>query len=189
MMNNAIILLGRLNPFTRGHEFLVETLQQKAKELGYRPFVFVVEGAKTSKDKAKNPLTGEQRAKFIKSLFPEITVDIVGGAYDVLDILYVQGYNLKLWIAGSDRATKYQRLLDDEGVDGCVLAVDRREGDVAHISATLAREAANKNLVREFLDMMPLRATEEKALEIMRIIQEVRNDDNSAVRAGTTLPG
>ena len=39
----------------------------REKQNDYRVFVVVVEGEETSKDKSKNPLSGEDRIKFMKA--------------------------------------------------------------------------------------------------------------------------
>ncbi|WP_205249382.1 hypothetical protein, partial [Escherichia coli] len=78
---------------------------------GMRPVVFIVDGFKSGKDASQNPLTAEQRKTIAKKAFPGAYVDVVSNAYEVIDVLQVQGYKPGVWVAGSDRVQGYKKLL------------------------------------------------------------------------------
>jgi len=61
------LILGRFQPFHKGHEYLVYS----ALELGYEPIILL--GSPNKNDK-KNPLTFEERCKLIQMIFPEIKI-------------------------------------------------------------------------------------------------------------------
>lgn len=171
-MQPAVITVGRMNPPTRGHAVLVKKVIEEAKRIGARPFLFIVDGAKTSEDKIKNPLTGQQREHIVKKLFPGVTVDIVSNAYEALEVLDLQGMAPKIWVAGSDRAPKYRKLLLSEKLDGEVVEVDREAGEADGVSATAARQAALANDWETFQIMMPRDADPELLVKIMKEIRE-----------------
>lgn len=174
-INGAALVVGRLNPPTRGHGVLVRKLKETAERLGARPILYIVDGEKSSKDKAKNPLSAGQRLAIARKLFPGVTVDIVSSAYEALEVLDLQGYKLKAWIAGSDRASNYRRLVASEKLDCEVLEVDREAGEADGVSATAARQAALMGDMIEFAHHMPDLDASDLA-DIAEMIREANND-------------
>ncbi len=171
-MQSAVIAVGRMNPPTRGHAVLVRKVIEEAKRLGARPILFIVDGEKSGKDKAKNPLSGQQREAYVKSLFPGVQVDVVSSAYQVLDVLYVQGYEPAIWIAGSDRSQNYQRMLVGDKLTGLVVEIDRDAGEADGVSATAARTAAHAGDWKGFKELMPINASEELLTDMMEKIRD-----------------
>jgi citrate lyase synthetase len=174
-MQPAVIAVGRMNPPTRGHAVLVKRVKEEAKRLNARPILFIVDGEKSGQDKAKNPLTGEQREAYAKRLFPGVQVDVVSSAYQVLDVLYVQGYEPAVWIAGSDRSRNYQRMLEGASLTGKVVEVDRDAGEADGVSATAAREAALAGDWEGFKALTPVGASDELIADMMKNIREANH--------------
>lgn len=190
-MQPAVIAVGRMNPPTRGHAVLVRKVKEEAKRLGARPILFIVDGEKSGKDKAKNPLTGSQREAYAKRLFPGVQVDVVSNAYQVLDVLYVQGYEPTVWIAGSDRSLNYQKMLQGAELSGKVVEVDRDAGEADGVSATAAREAASAGDLEGFKALMPLNASDELVADIMETIRDAQcsgtdSANESRAKSGST---
>lgn len=173
-MNEVALVVGRLNPPTRGHGVLIRQLKETAERLGARPVLYIVDGAKSGKDKSKNPLSADQRLAIAKKLFPGITVDVVSSAYEALEVLDVQGFKLKAWIAGSDRASNYRKLVASEQLDCEVLEVDREAGEADGVSATAARQAALDGNMVEFAHHMPHLSPSDLA-DIAQMIREATN--------------
>jgi hypothetical protein len=171
--NEVVFGVGRLNPPTRGHDVLVTRVKEAAARLGARPILYIVDGEKSGKDKRKNPLTGEQRVEIVRRLFPGITVDLVSSAYEALEVLDLQGFKPKVWVAGSDRAVNYRKLLASERLDCEVLEVDREAGDADGVSATAARKAALDGDMNEFAHHMPSALTTQELAVIAGMIREV----------------
>lgn len=174
-MFGAIIGVGRLNPPTRGHAVLVRKMEELAKIHGAIPILYIVDGEKSSKDRNRNPLTGQQRLVIARKFFPGIKVDLVANAYEVLEILDLQGLKPKVWVAGSDRASKYRKLLESENITGEVFEIDREAGEADGVSATAAREAALKGDMIEFSHQMPVDADPQDLADIVQMIREVSN--------------
>ena len=171
-MKPVVMVVGRMNPITDGHRVLVDFAETEARRIGGQVMVFIVDGVETSKDKAKNPLSGEARLAYFKELFPGVNVDLAASAWEALEIVDIQGLRPALWIAGSDRASKYQRLLDFYGLGGKVFEVDREAGEADGVSATAARKAALEGNWEVFRSQMPKRAPDALLVDLMNRIQE-----------------
>lgn len=171
--NKVVFAAGRLNPPTKGHEVLVQQVKDAAKRLGARAMLYIVDGAKTGQDKSKNPLTSEQRVAIARRLFPGVTIDVVGSAYEVLEVLDLQYLEPRVWVAGTDRAAKYRKLLASEQLDCEVIEVDRSAGEADGVSATAARKAAIEGNMEEFSHHMPSALSPRELAEIADMIREV----------------
>jgi hypothetical protein len=153
---------------------MVRKLEEEAKRLGIRPMLFIVDGAKSGQDKSKNPLTGEQRLAIARKLYPGITIDIVGTAYEALEVLDLQYLDAKVWVAGSDRASNYRKLVASEHLDCEVFEVDREAGDADGVSATAARQAALQGDMEAFAHHMPDLSHDDLA-DIAEMIREANH--------------
>lgn len=180
----AVIAVGRFNPPTRGHGVLVKKVLEESKKTGAVPILFIVDGEQSGKDKTKNPLTGTQREMYAKKLFPGIKVDVVSSAYQVLEVLDVQGLEPIIWFAGTDRASNYRRMLAGEGLQGQVVEVDREAGEADGVSATKARNAAVDGDVEEFTLQMPPDIEPVFLAEVMVQIREAINGYVDTDRSG-----
>ena len=180
-MKPVVMVVGRLNPITDGHRVLVELAEKEAQKIGAQVMVFIVDGAESGKDKTKNPLSGDSRLAYFKTLFPGVHVDLANGAWDALEIIDIQGLKPALWIAGSDRSSKYQSLLDHYGLGGKVFAVDREAGEADGVSATAARKAAIEGDFQVFKTQMPKKASDALLVDLMNEIRkETYNDSERA---------
>lgn len=173
-INGAVLLVGRMNPPTRGHTVLVRKLKETALKLGARPILCLTDGEKSGKDKRKNPLSADQRLVIAKKLFPDVAVDVVSSAYEALEVLDLQGYKLVAWIAGSDRASNYRKLVASEKLECEVVEVDREAGEADGVSATAARKAALEGNMEEFSHHMPNLSPTDLA-DIAEMIREATN--------------
>lgn len=174
-MNPAVIAVGRFNPPTLGHAVLVKKVLEEANRADAVPLLFIVDGAKSSLDKSKNPLTGIQREHYIRLLFPEIQVCIVASAFHAIETLQEQGLCPVVWIAGTDRASKYRKLLASVELTGQVIEVNREAGEAEGVTATAARKAALAGDLETFKSLMPTQVAEEILAEMMFVIREETN--------------
>jgi nicotinic acid mononucleotide adenylyltransferase len=169
----AVITTGRFNPVTKGHAVLIQNLIDDAKRKNAKPVVFIIDAEKTGKDKNRNPLTGAQRLEILKSLYPNVIVDVVSNPVEALDVLDVQGMSPITWIAGSDRVSDYRKLLDYVDIKTCeVLEVDRDIGEAAGVSATMAKNAVKANDLKLFKAMMPEQLTDQVIADIFEKIRK-----------------
>ena len=102
---------GRMNPPTIGHGKLLDVLAAKAGRNPYKLFL------SQSQDAKSNPLAYSDKIKNIRKMFPKharnIMVDKkVKTPFDVLTVLYDQGFRKIVMVAGSDRVTEYDLRLN-----------------------------------------------------------------------------
>ena len=98
---------GRFNPPTIGHEKLIEKVHAVSKGT-YRVY------ASQSMDAKKNPLSYNDKIKFLRKMFPRHARNIISDvkiktAFDALDSLYEQGYRQVTFVVGSDRVEEFDK--------------------------------------------------------------------------------
>jgi len=116
--SNAEVLafcFGRLNPPTVGHAHLFDIMSKTGND--YKIFV------SATQDKKKNPLSYEEKIKFIQAIHPKHAEHVVvdRGLNTVMKVavsLYNQGYRNVAFIAGDDRKDIFDMLTTYNGVEG-----------------------------------------------------------------------
>ena len=159
---------GRFNPPTVGHEKLIEKVHAVSKGT-YRVY------ASQSVDAKKNPLSYNDKIKFLRKMFPRHARSIISDvkirtAFDALDSLYEQGYRQVTFVVGSDRVEEFDKTLNkyngekrDGGFynfEGGVQVVSAGERDpdsedVSGMSASKMRAAAKDNNFELFARGLP----------------------------------
>ena len=108
---HAVLAFGRMNPPTTGHEVLVKKVKDVAKEVGGSHHVVLSH----SQDKAKNPLSAEQKVKHAKRFFPNTNISTSDkespNFLSQAAKLHKQGVTHLHMVAGSDRTEEYHKLL------------------------------------------------------------------------------
>ncbi|AVH85296.1 hypothetical protein RsoM2USA_368 [Ralstonia phage RsoM2USA] len=163
----AVVVIGRMNPPTLGHYYLIDKAKRLFKDEKLDGIVVaIVEGTNTSKDKETNPLTADRRIYFMKSSGHCNGVRFVVGknALDAFFEVRKAGFEPMWIITGDDRGDDYEKLLDKYFKDNDgkalkhkTLVVDR-EGDDENsgVSATLARSAVEHGMFPEFQKLVDL---------------------------------
>jgi nicotinamide mononucleotide adenylyltransferase len=156
-------VFGRFNPPTIGHAKLFGTLQ-KVSGKEYRIY------SSKSVDKKKNPLDFKTKVKFLRKMFPKHGRKIMGDkdirtVFDVLTVLYTQGFTQVNMVAGSDRVNEFNKLLNKyNGVKGKhgfyqfeggikIISAGSRDPDAegaSGMSASKMREAATDGDIKTF---------------------------------------
>jgi hypothetical protein len=114
----AAVMVGRLNPPTAGHYKVIDAMKnfiRTHKDLDLSvPVLVIVAGEKTSQDKSKNPLTAEERVKFIEAsgLANGVIVLTAPSGFAAFEAVRKAGYEPIAVAAGSDRADGYIQMLD-----------------------------------------------------------------------------
>ena len=164
-----VFAFGRFNPPTNGHEKLMDKVASVAKGGAYRIY------ASQSHDPKKNPLTYDEKIKFMRKMFPKHARNIIADkaiktAIEVITKLYNEGYTKVTMIVGSDRVDEFNTLLNKyNGVEarhgffnfkGGVQIVSAGERDpdaedVSGMSASKLRAAAAANDFEVFSKGMP----------------------------------
>jgi hypothetical protein len=115
----AVVMVGRMNPPTRGHYKVIDAMKSFIRQnpklnLDAKPIVVVIEGAKSSKNKDKNPLTAEQRIAYMQASGHAngVTFLTAPSAVDAFEEVRRAGFETAVIAAGSDRAKNYMKMLE-----------------------------------------------------------------------------
>lgn len=187
----AAVMVGRMNPPTAGHYKVVDAMKAFVRKnpdlrLSATPIVVVVEGEKTSLDKSHNPLTAEERIKFMSGSGRANGVVFVTApsAFAAFEAVRQAGYEPVAIAAGSDRIGKYMKMLDkyftakdgakiphvaiglpraekaNSGDGAMQRALDALKGgseiEVSEVSGSMARRAVELGYEEEFAQIVGL---------------------------------
>jgi len=112
----AVVMVGRFNPPTQGHYSAIKLMTAFTVAMGHKvtPIVVVVANDNTSKDLKRNPLSAEDRIKFMTASGNANGVKFITSktAFDAFKDVRKAGFEPYAIAAGSDRAAKYIELLD-----------------------------------------------------------------------------
>lgn len=165
-----VIAFGRMNPPTAGHEQVVNTLKDKAKEVK-GDHTLILSHSHGTKD-GKNPLSPEQKLKHAKNAFPGTNIEVASKdkptlLHHAVD-LYNKGVTHLHFTGGSDRASMSDMLKKYNGQKSAHgyynfkdiqfhSSGEREEGakGVAGISGTKLRHLAANGDKKEFHANLP----------------------------------
>lgn len=166
------MVVGRFQPPTLGHQVVLDQLRDYSRANGLVPIVFIVDGATTSLDTRQNPMSSTERLQLMRKWFPDVRMDVIGSAYEAMDVLQLQDLEPVVWFAGSDRVKRYQGILVHAGYPNShVVEIERTQGIAAGVSGTKARQVAAAGDIGEFRRMLPTRATPEDLQRVMRLLR------------------
>lgn len=181
----VVMVFGRMQPITSGHELLVKAVQKIASENKADHIVFL---SKTQ-DPKKNPLQVKRKLYWAKRFFPSVNFvpagDQTKSFIEAAKSLSGKYSNL-IVIAGSDRVPEYKKLLDkyqgkEYNFDKIqVISAGERDPDsdeASGMSASKMRAAASKGDVSSFYKGLPSKATMADAKRLM-----------NEIRVGMNLP-
>lgn len=151
--NTVVLAFGRMNPPQIGHELLINKVLDIARKNNADHYVY----ASKTQDKKKNPLSIQQKLKYLKHSFPK--VNIVGADNKVRTFIEAvkfldPKYDNLIMIGGSDRVQEFQKLLDTYNGKEYnyksikVVSAGERDpdaDDVSGMSASKMRQAAADN--------------------------------------------
>lgn len=183
----AVVIVGRFQPPTIGHYMLVNRAKKYIRENNHldlftKPIVVVVEGAISSQDKKKNPLSAKDRIYYMENSGKANGVIFLTGknAFDAFNEVRKAGYEPIVVGAGSDRVAGYLDMLNDRFLDGndkkqkhyALPGIEQRNElksskeslekikdavvDVSKVSGSLARRAAELDYFDEFVSITGL---------------------------------
>lgn len=155
--DTAIITFGRMNPPTIGHQKLMKKLVEVSKKEDGVPMLFLSH----TQDKKKNPLSYQDKLKFVRSNTPQglrVMKSLAKTVYDVIDVLVRQGYKDIIFVCGSDRVKQFSQLekyTEQFGLSSFkVLSSGERDADSDNlensISASKMREYAKNEDYESF---------------------------------------
>jgi|TARA_Y100000310_G_scaffold343529_2_gene451656 phosphopantetheine adenylyltransferase len=169
----AIFVSGRMNPPTAGHEMVINHAMKIADDENRELFVFVTR----TKDTKKNPLDFSDKVDLLDAVFDKVRfVDDSGikGPFDAGYWLRDHGFKDVKMVAGSDRVKDFQERFDkynwhetEVGDDKLAFKFDKFKvvsvgaerdpdsDDASGISASKAREEADKGNLQGFMQLLP----------------------------------
>jgi hypothetical protein len=163
--NHHVMAYGRMNPPTAGHEEVVKTIKDKAKEVG-GGHTLILSHSHNTKD-GKNPLDPETKLKHARNAFPGTNIEVASKDKPTVlqhaADLHAKGVTHLHFVGGSDRKPMYDLLKKYNGVKGAhghynfkdITFSSSGERDenakgVAGISGTKLRELASLGKKEEF---------------------------------------
>lgn len=178
--DTIVVLNGRMNPMTKGHEDNINGMLKFAKK--HKADHLVI--ASHSHDSKKNPLTSEQKLKHLRRAFPGVNVKTSSKEHPTifhqLSQVHDQGYSHVVLPSGADRTEDYDRIKQYNGKHGkhgyynfksitTESTGERQEG----ISGTDMRNHAAKNNFKKFRENLPsnLAANEQHAREVFNDVK------------------
>lgn len=172
----ATIIIGRFQPPHAGHYKVIQHAWKFTKEHDMDGlFVVIVEGVKTSEDKVANPLTSDERIRYMKNSGRANWVKdflVAKDAFDAMVKVREAGYEPIAIAAGDDRADKYLGILDK-------YFLDANEKPIKHMKVKgLERD---KSAVQSNVK----KSTIEKALEKLKAGNELDVEEASGTMART----
>lgn len=168
-MKQVNIIIGRFQPFTKGHKHIAETL---FNENGLPCVIFYISSKKAD---ARHPFSGATVEEVIKTTFKS-DEKLFGGCFPVRsadivhigEILYSNGYEAVLLGCGADRAAAYKKQVDNpkyrerghytDDFKLYELQRDEKSDDIDGISATTARAAIKNGDFSAFYNIMGIKS-------------------------------
>jgi len=107
----VVVVFGRFNPPTIGHEKLLKRAAKEAEKRGYELRIY----PSRSQDAKKNPLTPQMKISYMRQMFPDYADSIVDdkGAKTIFNVLTganEEGHNNMIIMVGQDRLGEFQGL-------------------------------------------------------------------------------
>ena len=180
--STAVFAFGRFNPPTIGHQKLLGKLESMAKQVNGKAYLFLSHKQNNKTD----PLTFKEKADYIKMFYPNLAIGdpSVKTIIQALQKIQAEGRTRIVMVAGSDRVSEFQKLLnqyngkpDKQGnelykfdfID--VVSAGERDPDqegATGASASKARERANKGQEHEFSKIIMGGNTGKKLYDIIQ---------------------
>jgi len=192
----AVLVIGRFQPPTAGHSAIIDAAKKAFRKYKYDAIIVcVVEGKETSKDKSKNPLSGESRVYYLEhsSYGKGVKYIVVGNVFDAFIKCREMGYEPMCVVGGhfsfgdeENRAQSYKEILDKyfKQPDGSsiehkavVLERDPDAHDVKGVSGTTVRAAVIANKYEDFRDMIAIK-NDDVAKQMWNELRENLEDKN-----------
>ena len=182
----AVIVFGRFNPPTIGHEKLLKAAATQAKREGADLAIY----PSRTQDKKKNPLDPKTKIGFMKTMFPDYQENIFDDnnaktIFDVLSAKYQVGYKSVTIMVGQDRLAEFQGLAQkyngselyafDEIKVVSAGARDPDADDVSGMSASKLRAHAAENDFNAFSKGVPNKMNAIQKKEMFNAVRKSMN--------------
>lgn len=182
---HAVLIFGRFQPPTKGHERLFKTAVAQARRFGAHVYVFP-----SQTQNADNPLSFEQKVKLIAPAMRTFSDFHIGpksvkSPYDSLTWAHQQGFSAVTMYVGDDRLVKFKQLasrwsINEDPSNTMKIAVSSlpREGamSASKVSGTVARQAARAGDFQKFQQVLIGSVPVRDAKAAMSAIQQMKEE-------------
>ena len=183
----VVVVFGRFNPPTVGHQKLLDRAAKEADKRGYELRIY----PSRSQDAKKNPLTPDMKISYMRQMFPDYADYIMDDKnsktiFNVLTGANEQGHKNMMIMVGQDRLSEFQGLAhkyNGELYDYDQLEVvsagerDPDADDVTGMSASKLRLAAAEGDFSKFAKGVPDTLGNMEKMELFNVLRRSMNID------------
>jgi len=179
--DGVVVVFGRFNPPTIGHEKLLKRAAKEAEKRGYELRVY----PSRSQDAKKNPLTPQMKISYMKQMFPDYADNIIDDKgsktiFNVLTSANEEGHKNMIIMVGQDRLGEFQGL--SHKYNGELYNYDNLEvvsagerdpdsDDVSGMSASKLRLAAAEGDFKKFAKGVPDSLGNMEKMELFNVLR------------------
>ena len=177
----VVVVFGRFNPPTIGHQKLLDRAAKEANKRGYELRIY----PSRSQDAKKNPLTPQIKISYMRQMFPDYADSIVDdkGAKTIFNVLTganEEGHANMIIMVGQDRLSEFQGL--SHKYNGELYNYDQLEvvsagerdpdsDDVTGMSASKLRLAAAEGNFKKFAKGVPDTMGNMEKMELFNVLR------------------
>ena len=177
----VVVVFGRFNPPTVGHQKLLDRAAKEAEKRGYELRIY----PSRSQDAKKNPLTPQMKISYMRQMFPDYSDNIVDdkGAKTIFNVLTganEEGHANMIIMVGQDRLSEFQGL--SHKYNGDLYNYDQLEvvsagerdpdsDDVTGMSASKLRLAAAEGDFKKFAKGVPDTMGNMEKMELFNVLR------------------
>lgn len=181
----VVVVFGRFNPPTIGHQKLLDKAAKEAEKRGYELRIY----PSRSQDAKKNPLTPQMKISYMRQMFPDYADSIVDdrGSKTIFNVLTganEEGHTNMVIMVGADRLGEFQGL--SHKYNGELYNYDQLEvvsagdrdpdsDDVTGMSASKLRLAAAEGDFKKFAKGVPNTLGNTEKMELFNVLRRSMN--------------
>lgn len=181
----VVVVFGRFNPPTVGHEKLLKRAAKEADKRGYELRIY----PSRSQDAKKNPLTPQMKISYMRQMFPDYADSIIDdkGSKTIFNVLTganEEGHKNMIIMVGQDRLGEFQGL--SHKYNGELYNYDQLEvvsagdrdpdsDDVTGMSASKLRLAAAEGNFKKFAKGVPDTLGNTEKMELFNVLRRSMN--------------
>jgi len=178
----VVVVFGRFNPPTIGHQKLLDKAAKEAEKRGYELRIY----PSRSQDAKKNPLTPQVKISYMRQMFPDYADSIIDdkGSKTIFNVLTganEEGHNNMVIMVGADRLGEFQGLSHKYNGElynydqlEVISAGDRdpdSEDDITGMSASKLRLAAAEGDFIKFAKGIPDTMGNMEKIELFNVLR------------------
>ena len=177
----VVVVFGRFNPPTIGHQKLLDRAAKEANKKGYELRIY----PSRSNDPKKNPLTPQMKISYMRQMFPDYAENIIDDKnvktiFNVLKGANEEGHTNMTIMVGADRLSEFQGLSHKYNGDLYnydqleVVSAGERDADsddISGMSASKLRLAATEGNFSKFAKGVPNTLGNMEKIELFNVLR------------------